>query len=74
QILADAKSAAEQERQRAVREIELAADREMQRLAELSANTAAQLAGKVIQDTVTPEKQAELVRQAMTQLTGPSSN
>lgn len=76
QILADAKDAADQERERAVREVELAADRAMHTLAETSANMAVDWAGKVAKQTITPDRQAEIVREALDNLakSSPSEN
>jgi F-type H+-transporting ATPase subunit b len=74
-IVADARKGADQERQRAVREIELAADSAMRGLAEKSAGLAAELAGKAIRETITPAKQAELVKAALASLgAGASKN
>jgi len=74
QIIAEARAAGEQEIQRAHREIELATDSALQRLAERSAEAAVELAGNVIRETITPQKQSELVRLAMTRLSAPSDN
>jgi len=76
QILAEAKQLAGQERDRAVRDVERAADHAMQSLAESSANSAVHLAGKVIQQNITPTQQAELVREALGKLasSSPSKN
>jgi F-type H+-transporting ATPase subunit b len=76
QILAEAKQLAEQERDRAVRDVELAADKAMHTLAETSANLAVELAGQVVKQNITPDQQAALVRQALGKLTGssPSEN
>lgn len=77
-ILAEARDGAAKERQRAVRDIELAADSAMKGLAETSASLAVQLASKVLGEQVqaSPAKQAELVRSALSQLTSssPSQN
>ena len=76
QIVAEARSAADQERQRAVREVEIATDTALKSLAETSANMAVELAGKVVRDTISADKQAELVRDALANLTAstPSKN
>jgi F-type H+-transporting ATPase subunit b len=74
QIVAEAREAAEQERRRAVRDIEIAADHAMQRLAERSAEAAISLAGKVLRETITSQKQSELVREAIGFLSAPSDN
>ena len=76
QILAEAKEAADLERERAVRDVERAADHAMKNLAETSANLAIDLASKVVKQNITPEQQAELVREALGTLasTSPSQN
>lgn len=74
QIVAEARAAAGQEHQRALRDIKIATDHAVQRLAERSAEAAVELAGKVIRETITSQKQSELVRQAMTRLSAPSDN
>ncbi len=76
QILAEAKDAADQERERAIREVDLAADRAMHKLAETSANMAVDWAGKVAKQTITPDRQAEIVREALDNLasSSPSDN
>ncbi|RIK80670.1 MAG: ATP synthase F0 subunit B [Planctomycetota bacterium] len=68
QIVAEAREAAQKERERAVREIEFAADHAMKNLAETSANLAVELAGKVIRESINPAKQQELVRTALARL------
>jgi F-type H+-transporting ATPase subunit b len=67
-IVAEARAAAGLERDRAVRDIEVAADHAMKNLAETSANLAVELAGKVIRETINPAKQQELVRHALAKL------
>ena len=76
QILADAKQQADQERERAVRDVERAADHAMKNLAESSANLAVDLAGKVVQQNITSDQQAALVREALDTLaaSSPSEN
>lgn len=76
QIIAEAKQAADQERDRAVRDVERAAESALKQLAESSANMAVDLAGKVIQQNITSEQQAQLVRDALSSLaaTSPSRN
>ena len=76
QILDDAKKAADQERERAIREVDIAADRAMHKLAETSANMAVDWAGKVAKQTITPDRQAEIVREALDNLakSSPSEN
>lgn len=76
QILAEARAAAELERQRAIREIKIATDNSLKTLTETSANLAVGLAGKIVRDTISPERQAALVREALAELTtsSPSQN
>lgn len=76
QIIAEAKDAADKERERAVREVDLAADRAMHKLVETSANMAVDWAGKVAKQTITPERQAEIVREALGNManSSPSDN
>ena len=75
-ILEEAKQAADAERDRAVRDVERAADNAMKGLAETSANLAVDLAEKVVRQSITPEQQASLVREALDKLaiTEPSEN
>ncbi len=68
QIVAEARTAAQQERERALRDIDTAADHAMQRMAETSANLAVELAGKAIRETINPAKSQELVREALRKL------
>ena len=74
QIIADAKEAADQERDRAIRDVELATDVAMRGLAEKSANLAVDLAGKVISQNITSDQQAQLVREALSNLPSSPSN
>jgi len=76
QILGDAKKAADIERDRAVRDVERAADLAVKSLAETSANLAVDLASKVVQQNITADQQAQLVRDALSQLSiaEPSEN
>lgn len=76
QIVAEADSAAKAHRDRAVRDIEQARDGAVRSLAETSANLAVDLAGKVVQQNLSSEQQAELVREATTKLanSSPSQN
>lgn len=67
-IIAEARAGAQAERDRAVRDIDLAADHAMKNIAETSANLAVELAGKVIRETINPAKQQELVRTALAKL------
>lgn len=76
QIVAEAKKAADQERDRAVRDVDRAADNAMKSLATASANLAVDLAGKVVKQNITPDQQAQLVREAISRLaaSSPSEN
>jgi F-type H+-transporting ATPase subunit b len=73
-IVADARKAAEDEKVRALRDIERAKDGAIHDLAVASANTAVELAGKVIRDKLTPEQNNQLIRDAMSKLGAPSTN
>ncbi len=68
EIIAEARAGARAERDRAVREIELASDHALKNIAETSANLAIELAGKVIRESINPAKQQELVRSALSKL------
>ncbi len=76
QIVAEAKKAADQERDRAIRDVDRAASNAMKSLAEASANLAVDLAGKVVKQNITPDQQAQLVREAIGRLaaSSPSEN
>lgn len=76
QIVSEADAAAKAHRDRAVREIEQARDGAVRSLAETSANLAVDLAGKVVQQNLSAEQQADLVREATTRLanSSPSTN
>jgi len=76
QIVAEAKKAADAERDRAIRDVQRAADHAMKDLAETSANLAVELAGKVVRQNITPDQQSQLVREALSKLTlaQPSKN
>lgn len=76
QIIAEAKQAADQERDRSLRDVERATDAAMKTLAETSANLAVELAGKVVKQNITAEQQSQLVRDALGKLTSmsPSQN
>lgn len=76
QIIAEAKQLAGQERDRAVRDVDLAAERAMHKLVETSANMAVDLAGQVVKQNITPDQQAALVREALSKLasSSPSQN
>jgi F-type H+-transporting ATPase subunit b len=68
EIVAEAQKAAKAERDRAVREIEIAADHALKNVAESSANLAIELAEKVIRESINPAKQQELVRSALAKM------
>ncbi len=76
EIIAEAKQLADQERERAVRDVNRAADHALQNLAETSANMAVDLAGRVVKQNITPDQQAALVREALSKLASgsPSEN
>ncbi len=76
EIIAEAKEAAGKERDRAVRDVDLAAEKAMHNLVETSANMAVDLAGQVVKQNITPDQQAALVRDALSKLasSSPSKN
>lgn len=67
---------AQEELQRALREIKRARDAAIQELAVASANAAVELARNVVSAQMTPEQQSKLVRDALSKLTAssPSTN
>jgi F-type H+-transporting ATPase subunit b len=73
-IVADARKAAEDEKTRALRDIERAKNGAIHELALASANVAIDLAGKVIRDKLTPEQNNQLVRDALAKFSGAPSN
>ena len=74
-ILAEAKSAAEAERLRALRDIESATDGALRSLAERSAQLAVELAGKIVRRNLTSADHARLVDEAVEKFTvTPSQN
>jgi F-type H+-transporting ATPase subunit b len=73
EIIDEARAAAQVERNRAIRDIETAADHALKDMAETSANLAVDLAGRVIRESINPAKQQELVRSALASL-GASKN
>lgn len=75
-IEAKGHQAAQDELTRALREIQRAKDGAIQDLAEASANVAIDLARKVVGEQLTPQKQSQLVREALGKLTAaaPSEN
>jgi F-type H+-transporting ATPase subunit b len=75
-IVAEARKAAEDERDRALRDIKRATEGAIHELAEKSANAAIDLARNVVRAKLTPEEQNQLVREALSKMaaTEPSSN
>ena len=74
-ILAEAKSAAEAERLRALHEIESATDGALRSLAERSAQLAVELAGKIVRHNLTPADHTRLIDEAVEKFTvTPSQN
>jgi F-type H+-transporting ATPase subunit b len=67
-IVAEARQAAQEESARAIRDVEIARDAAMQSLAVTSANLAIDLAGKVVHEQLSKEKQTQLVREALSKL------
>jgi F-type H+-transporting ATPase subunit b len=75
EIVAEAKAAAMAERDRALKDVERAADLAMKNIAETIANQAVDLAGKVVSRNLTPDQHSQLVRDALSTLgAGPSKN
>ena len=76
EIIAEAKKAASEESQRAIREVEQAKDTALHDLATTSANLAIDLAGKVVSEQISSDRQSEIVREALGKLaaTSPSKN
>ena len=75
-IVAEARQAADQQRDRAVREIDAAKGAAMQDLAVTSANLAIDLARQVVRQELSAETQNKLVRDAMGRMAAvkPSEN
>lgn len=74
-IEADGRKAAKEEMDRGLREIERARDAAVSDLAVQSANVAIELAQKIIREQLTPEKNNQIVREAIAKLTPePSRN
>lgn len=73
QILVEAKAAADAERDRALRDVERAAEAAMKDIAETIANQAVDLAGKVVSRNLTGEQHTQLVRDAMNVLAANTS-
>jgi F-type H+-transporting ATPase subunit b len=75
QILAEAKTLADAERDRALRDVQRATDSAMKDIAETIANQAVDLAGKVVSRNLSTEQHSQLVRDALNTLAAnPSKN
>lgn len=76
QAKADAKSEFEAERERAKRDIDQATDAAVRSLAERTAGLAIDLAGRVVKQDISAERQSEVVREALGRFAGggPSAN
>jgi F-type H+-transporting ATPase subunit b len=76
QIVAEAKSAAQAEHQRAMRDIKTATDAAVEELSQRSADLAVELAGKVISTKLTAEERSRLVQESLGKFaaTSPSRN
>jgi F-type H+-transporting ATPase subunit b len=76
QIVAEAKAAAQDEANRAKRDIDQAKNVALQQLATTSANMAVDLARKVVREKITPDEQSRLVQEALGKLAAasPSKN
>jgi F-type H+-transporting ATPase subunit b len=75
-IVEEAKAASEAERSRVIRDIEQARDSAVRQLAERSAGLAIDLAAKVVKQDLTPQRQSEIVREALSRFApgDPSAN
>jgi len=74
-IIAEARKAAEEERNRAKHEIQLAKDDALSQIAEKAGHLAVEVAGKFLRDRLGAEDQARLVRESVASLGGrPSVN
>jgi F-type H+-transporting ATPase subunit b len=74
EILAEAKSAAEAERERGRRDIEAATDAAEQRLAERGAALAVQLAGKIVGQSLSAKDHARLIQEAVDKFPSAANN
>ena len=72
--MAEARDAADAERKRALREIELAKEGAVKGLAEHSANLAIDLATQVVRQDITQERQNEIAREALARMTAAAPN
>ncbi len=73
-IIAEAKSAAEGERLRGLRDIESATDAALQSLAERSAQLAVELAGKIVHSSLNAKDHAKLIQEAVAKFPSSPSN
>jgi F-type H+-transporting ATPase subunit b len=73
-ILAEAKAGAEAERDRALRDIETAADQAMESLAERSAQLAVDLAGKILQSKLSAADHTKLIQEAVAKFPASSAS
>jgi F-type H+-transporting ATPase subunit b len=74
EILAEAKSAALAERERAVREVEIARDAALKQLAETSANVAIKLASSAVRQNLTADQQSRIVRESLSMIGNTANN
>jgi F-type H+-transporting ATPase subunit b len=68
EIIAEAKNAANSEKQRAVRDVEMARDAALKQLAETSANMAIKLASTAVRQSLTAEQQSRIVRDSLSMI------
>jgi F-type H+-transporting ATPase subunit b len=74
EIVAEAKSAAQLEQQRVVREVRIATDSALKELSEKSTQLAIELAGKIVKRQLTPEDHARLAQEALAQFAARSAS
>ncbi len=76
QIIAEAKSAAESEHERAMRDVNNAKDAALQAIAEVGADMAVNLAGKIVKRELKTDDHAQLIREAVSRFpeSSPSKN
>jgi F-type H+-transporting ATPase subunit b len=76
QIVAEAKSAAQAEHQRAIHDIRTATDAAVSELSQRSADLAVELAGKIISAKITPEERSRMLQDSLTKFAAatPSRN
>ena len=68
-IIESARTAAEQERARAIKDVQAASDAALRDLAEKTADLATSLAGKILKERIDPQKHSELVQSAVEKMT-----